>query len=73
VSRRLQDRYFRILLDKLEATRYPSPPVLNRVEAAVPDRAAAESYIDSLLDHIEQDSYPSPSMLDRVNRLMGLL
>ena len=70
---KLRSRYVGILLDRVAETRYPSAPMLDRVEAAIVDAEEAEEYVDRLLDTIEQDSYPSPQMLERVNRLISVL
>ena len=67
----LHDRYLSLLLDKISEPRYPSPPMMDRVERTVHDRDQLAAYVEVLLDKIEQDQYPSPSMLDRVARLLG--
>jgi hypothetical protein len=69
----LRSRYVGPLLERLSDTRYPSATMMDRIEAAITDRAAAEDYVNRLLDIIDQDQYPSPSMLDRVNRLIARL
>lgn len=69
----LRSRYVGILLDRVADARYPSAPMLDRVEAAIVDAPSAEDYIERLLDTIEQDRYPSPQMLERVNRLISIM
>ncbi len=69
----LRDRYVGLLIDRVEETRYPSSPMLDRAERALRTRDEAESYIGALLDIVEQDRYPSPSMLDRISRLLDLI
>jgi hypothetical protein len=62
-----------ILLDRVTDTRYPSAPMLDRVEAAIVDVDMAEDYVERLLETVEQDRYPSPQMLDRLNKLISVL
>lgn len=69
----LRSRYVGLLLDRFSEAKYPSAPMMDRVEAAVTDRQQAEEYVNRLLDTIEQDRYPSPSMLQRANRLIAML
>lgn len=69
----LRSRYVGMLLDRVAETRYPSAPMLDRVEAAIVDADMAEEYVKRLLDTIEQDRYTSPQMLERVNRLIAML
>ncbi len=69
----LRDRYLQLLLDGLSETRYPSAPMLDRIEAAITDREQAEAYVGRLLDLMEQDSYPSPEMLGRVRNLIAIV
>ncbi len=68
--RAMQERYFSVLLEKLAETRYPSGPMLDRVEAAIPDNESWEEYLETLFDHIEGDRYPSPPMMARLNTLL---
>lgn len=69
----LQGRYVGALLDQVNATRYPSAPMLDGMEAAIGDLTTARRYVASLLDHIEQDQYPSPAMMARIQRLIEYL
>ncbi len=69
----LRDRYTGVVLDWLRETRYPSPTMLDRAEAAITDRSTAEEYVGSLIDHLEEDRYPSPMMVERVRRLLNML
>lgn len=69
----MRSRYISLLLDQLSETRYPSPTMLDRIEAAISDPEVAEDYVNRLLEATEQDLYPSPMMLDRLNRLIGIL
>jgi hypothetical protein len=69
----LRSRYTALLLDHLRETKYPSPTMLDRAEAAITDRETAEEYVGRLLDLLEQDRFPSPPMVDRVRRLLSVL
>jgi hypothetical protein len=64
-----QDRYFDLVLAKIEEDRYPSGELMDRLEAAFTSRDQVVNYLDVLLDKIEADHYPSKQMLDRVHRL----
>jgi len=64
-----QDRYFDLVLEKIEDDRYPSGELMDRLEAAFTTRRQVEDYLEVLLDKIEVDHYPSKQMLDRVHRL----
>jgi hypothetical protein len=72
-AEQLRERYNQILFDRVAEARYPSAPMLDRVEAGIVDLEAAEEYVDLLLDTVGQDRYPSPQLLDRLNRLIGLI
>lgn len=69
----LRSRYTGVLLDRVRATRYPSPTMLDRAEKAITDRETAEEYVGALIDHLEQDQFPSPPMVERVRRLLAVL
>jgi len=69
----LEKRYLGILLDGLAEARYPSAPMLDRIEASITDRQTAEAYIGSLLDRLSEDRFPSPPMVDRVRALLSML
>jgi hypothetical protein len=69
----LRSRYVSVLLDRFFETRYPSSPLLDRIEAAISDRESAEDYVGRLIETVKQERYPSPMMLERLNRLIGIL
>ena len=65
----LHERYVAVLLDQLKDVKYPSPPMLDRIEGAITDRDTAREYVSTLLDLVEAERYPSPTLLDRINVL----
>lgn len=67
----LRARYVELLIDRFSETRYPSAPMLDRIEAAITTREQGETYVEKLLDRIDEDTYPSPEMLARLNRLIA--
>jgi hypothetical protein len=69
-SAELRDRYVGLLFDRIKECRYPSAPMLDRVEGAIRDRETATAYLQLLMDTVDQDNYPSPQMLDRIARLL---
>ncbi|HLH47157.1 MAG TPA: hypothetical protein VKV25_08360 [Acidimicrobiales bacterium] len=69
----LRARYLKYLMGGVGEERFPSPMMLNRIEAAVADRRTAEAYVGMLIDTLEGERYPSPVLLDRVRRLLDAL
>lgn len=69
----LRRAYFELLMDQVLGCRFPSPPMLDRVEAIVPDHGAGEEYVRSLLDHMSEERFSSPTMMDRVAALISAL
>lgn len=65
------ERYLRMLFTRVEATRYPSHQLLDRIEAAITDRETAEAYVDFLLSQAEGQAHPSLRMIDRANEVMA--
>jgi hypothetical protein len=61
------DRYMRILLDRIEESRYPSGELMDRVEILL-DREHVDEYMDILFEKVEGDRYPSKQLLDRIAR-----
>ncbi|SEF18366.1 hypothetical protein [Jiangella alba] len=56
------------LMRKVEADRYPSPTMLDHIEALLTDDDVAE-YAALLAERVEEDLYPSIPMLRRLLRL----
>lgn len=61
------DRYMRILLDRIEESRYPSGELMDRVEILL-DRDHVDEYVEILFEKVEADRYPSKQLLDRIAR-----
>lgn len=61
------DRYMRVLLDRIQAARYPSGELMDRVEILL-DREHVDEYVDMLFQKLEGDRYPSKQLLDRIAR-----
>ena len=61
------DRYMRILLERIEESRYPSGELMDRVEILL-DRAHVDDYLEILFKKVENDRYPSKQLLDRIAR-----
>jgi len=61
------DRYMRVLLERIEESRYPSGDLMDRVEILL-DRDHVDEYVNILFEKIEGDRYPSKQLLDRVAR-----
>jgi hypothetical protein len=69
----LRGRTLQILMDQMAAGQYPSPTMLDRIEAEVADVETARRYVNMLLDAIEQERFPSPVMVDRVLGLVNAI
>jgi hypothetical protein len=63
-------RYHDVLFGRADK-RYPSHRILERIEASITDREAAERYVDLLLSEAERQRYPSLLMLDRARRMVS--
>jgi hypothetical protein len=61
------DRYMRVLLERIEESRYPSGELMDRVEILL-DREHVDEYLNILFEKVEEDRYPSKQLLDRIAR-----
>ena len=61
------DRYMRILLERIQESKYPSLELMDRVEILL-DRDHVDDYIEVLFEKVEGDRYPSKQLLDRIAR-----
>ena len=67
----IHDQYLELLLAHIERGAHPSHRFLDRVEAAITDRATAERYSQLLLELVERQRHPSLHIIDRVGRVMA--
>jgi hypothetical protein len=66
----VREQVLDLLLEKVEADRYPSSAMLDDIERILtPWRR--EDYADVLMEKIRRDKYPSRAMIERVLRLSG--
>jgi hypothetical protein len=66
----VREQVLDMLLEKVEADRYPSSAMLDDIERLLtPWRR--EDYADVLLEKIRRDKYPSRAMIERLLRLSG--
>ena len=61
------DRYMRVLLERIEESKYPSGELMDRVEILL-DRDHVDEYLEILFSKVENDRYPSKQLLDRIAR-----
>ncbi len=61
-----------LLREQVDRTRYPSPPMLDRLERQLRSRADAEAYLALLLTKVDSE-YPSPPMLGRIERVVDAI
>jgi hypothetical protein len=60
----------RVLIDKIRQDNYPSPTMMDLVEARLDDKLRGE-YADALLAKVEADQFPSFDLLRRLAALAG--
>ena len=61
------------LLRKLEGSRFPHAPLMNRIEARIKTRDELERYVEVLVAKLEDTDFRSEAMLDRIDRILGML
>lgn len=64
----VQDMVLATLLDKVAGERFPSPSMLNRIEAMLTPQRRRD-YAEILLEKVREDVFPSADMLKRLTRL----
>jgi hypothetical protein len=67
-----QERYYEILMERIREDRYPSPQLLDRIEAAFWTSEQFHEYLELLVDKADQSWYMSPQLLDRIQRLLAV-
>ncbi len=63
--------FYRDLIDRVSEDEYPSPTMLDFIEASIPPEMYTE-YVHMLLEKLEETQYPSLPMLRRIQRLVTL-
>ena len=66
-----QDRFVRMLVERISEERYPSATMMSYVEQNLVRQDQWQAYINVLLDKIEDDRFPSIDLMRRVQRLVG--
>jgi hypothetical protein len=66
-----QERYFDGLMQRVREDRYPSPELLDRIEAAFWTTEQVVDYVDLLLEKMADSWYPSKQIMDRIQRLLA--
>jgi len=69
----LRKRSVQHLLDDIEEVRFPSPDMMDRVEAALASQDDLTDYAEILVKKVEATRFPSISLLNRVEGLLGRL
>ena len=69
----LRQAYLDMLMEQVRSCRFPSPTMMDRLEATIGDRRNAEEYVRALVDMMAEERFPSPMMLDRVAGLLNVL
>jgi len=67
-----QERYFEMLMERVREDRYPSPQLLDRIEASFWKSEQVTEYVDFLIEKTDASWYPSKQLLDRIQRLMSV-
>ena len=68
----IQERYYRMLMERVEADSYPSPQLLDRIEASFATPEQFLKYVNMLVEKADEAWYMSPQLLDRIQRLMAM-
>lgn len=66
----IHDRFYGLLLDAVEADRYPSTLMLDILERGLRG-SERELLAELLLEKVSSDRFPSVPMLERIARLAG--
>jgi hypothetical protein len=66
----LRMAYLDLLMNQVLSCKFPSPPMLDRLEAAIRDPETGEEYVRALIDLISEERFSSPAMLERVSALI---
>ena len=67
-----QERSFEMLMERVRNDRYPSPQLLDRIEASFWSSEQLTDYVDFLIEKTDESWYPSKQLLDRIQRLMSV-
>ena len=68
-----QQQLTAILLDEIDATAFPSPEKLDRIERVISTREELEDYIAVLVGKVEGKMFPHKELIDRIERLLRVL
>jgi hypothetical protein len=64
-------RYVRLLMERVQQDKHPSPSDLDRIEQAIRTREEAGAYLAYLFARVEETRRPSPQILNRIERILG--
>jgi hypothetical protein len=67
-----QERYYEMLMERIRDDQYPSPQLLDRIEAAFWTPEQFHAYVELLIDKADQSWYTSPQLLDRIQRMLAV-
>ncbi len=67
-----QERYYEMLMERVREDRYPSPQLMDRIEAAFWTAEQVHAYVELLVDKADEAWYTSPQLLDRIQRMLAL-
>lgn len=67
-----QERYYEMLMERVRDDRYPSPQLLDRIEAAMWTAEQFHEYLEMLVEKADESWYMSPQLLDRIQRLLAV-
>ncbi|MGB9183490.1 MAG: hypothetical protein WCB67_05445 [Solirubrobacteraceae bacterium] len=67
-----QERYLEMLMERIREDQYPSPQLLDRIEAAIWTPEQFHAYVELLIDKADQAWYTSPQLLDRIQRMLAV-
>ena len=70
VRARLRNAIYQMLIERIADDRFPSPSMMDMVEAALDDERLLQAYAEVLFDKISGDRFPSPDMMKRLTSLV---
>jgi hypothetical protein len=66
-----QQRYVRLLMNRVLQDEHPSSSDLNRIEQSISTGEEAAEYLEYLFQRVEQTRRPSSEILNRIERIVG--
>jgi hypothetical protein len=69
----LRQRLLDTLMDRVREESFPSPAIMDRIEANFQTREQAEEWAEILLEKVQETRFPSAAILDRFDSVTARL